>query len=318
MDSPLVSVIIPAYNCEKYIELAVRSIMTQTYKNLEILVTDDCSTDNTLEILSRLANEDARIRVAHNEQNKRIVKTLNSLVSRANGKYIVRMDADDISLPGRIERQVRFMEANPNIGICGTNAWHIDEKNKLIGCSRLPLKNDEVSKFLVYKCPLYHPTVCIRRELIEANRYSERFLNSEDYELWLRLSKITEIANLKDRLLYYRIHSSQISKTFSSEQKILGKELIKCYKLVPENLLDIFCKVFYENTKLTNGDLKDFRQFSKKLITGNASPDLVLFIQLIRTHNYLTFFLWNIKEFLFLIVHMFQTKLWIRLWKVKK
>ncbi len=121
---PLVSVIIPCYNAEKYVEQAVRSIMNQTYKNLEILITDDCSTDASFAILQKLAEEDARIKLFRNTENQKIVRTLNALVERATGKYMARMDADDISLAKRFERQAAFLEANPDIAICGTNAWH--------------------------------------------------------------------------------------------------------------------------------------------------------------------------------------------------
>ena len=114
MNNPLVSVIIPCYNAEKYVEEAVRSIMTQRYKNIEILVTEDCSTDNTLKILKNLEKEDSRIKVIQNKKNLKIVKSLNNMINIAQGKYIARMDADDISLPERIEKQVRFMEENPD------------------------------------------------------------------------------------------------------------------------------------------------------------------------------------------------------------
>ena len=112
MNKPLVSVIIPCYNAEKYVEEAIRSIMTQTYSNLEIIVTDDCSSDNTLMILETLAAEDSRIKVIKNEKNLKIVKSLNNMIEVAQGKYIARMDADDISLPERIEKQVSFLDSS--------------------------------------------------------------------------------------------------------------------------------------------------------------------------------------------------------------
>ena len=99
--SPLISVIIPCYNAEKYVEQAVRSIMNQTYKNQEILCTDDCSIDSTLSILERLATEDSRIRIIRHTENKKLIFTLNELVQESKGDYIARMDADDISLPQR-------------------------------------------------------------------------------------------------------------------------------------------------------------------------------------------------------------------------
>ena len=162
MASPLVSVIIPCYNAEKYVEEAIRSVMTQTYSNLEIIVTDDCSSDNTLMILETLAAEDSRIKVIKNEENLKIVKSLNNMIEVAQGKYIARMDADDISLPERIEKQVSFLESNPEYGLCGTNAWHIDENGKKIGKSYLPVTHEENKFYLAYYSTFYHPTIMLR------------------------------------------------------------------------------------------------------------------------------------------------------------
>ncbi|MDE3946029.1 glycosyltransferase family 2 protein, partial [Glaesserella parasuis] len=123
---PLVSVIIPCYNAENFVESAVRSIMEQTYSNLEIIVINDCSSDNTGEILKRLAEEDPRIKYIENEQNLKLPKTLNKGINLAKGDYIARMDSDDISLPVRLEKQVEFMLSNKNIDIVGCNMQHMD------------------------------------------------------------------------------------------------------------------------------------------------------------------------------------------------
>lgn len=314
---PLVSVIIPAYNAEKYVEHAVRSIMNQTYKNLEILVTDDCSTDNTLDILQKLAEEDARISIHHNEQNKKIVQTLNELVERAKGKYIARMDADDLALHNRIEKQIDYLETHSEIGICGTNAWHINESDKIIGISRLPETNEEIQKFKIYKCPLYHPSVVVRKDLLFKNRYDERYIHSEDYELWVRLSTKTKIYNLKERLLYYRIHTSQISKKYTNEQVSLGKEILQNYDLIPQSMIYNLSKVFYENKQLSKPELKVFKQFSKNLVTNNPWADLVLFIYLIKTKNICGDLFWVFKESFFLLLHLVQSKLLVRICKIK-
>lgn len=222
-ESPLVSVIIPCYNAEKYVEQAVRSIMTQTYKNLEILITDDCSTDSSFAILQKLAKEDSRIKLFKNEQNQKIVRTLNTLVERANGKYIARMDADDISLQKRIEKQVEFMEANPDIAICGTNAWHIDEANRVISKSHLPIYNSEIQLFKNFANPFYHPSVVIRSSVLKECLYDEKFLLAEDYDLWIRILAKRKGSNLRNRFLYYRILQSSLShdsQTKKKQQKI--------------------------------------------------------------------------------------------------
>ncbi len=210
-DKPLVSVVIPCYNAEKYVEMAIRSIMNQTYTNLEILIIDDCSKDSTYEILENLAKYDKRIILEKNEQNLKIVKTLNKLVLKANGKYIARMDADDISAPNRIEKQVNFLESNKDYGICGTNAWRIDCNNRMIGKSLLPTEDNEIKIVSDFFCVFYHPSVMIRSELYKKNLYREEYLYAEDMELWQRLLKVTKGKNLKEKLFYYRIISSSAS-----------------------------------------------------------------------------------------------------------
>lgn len=144
--APLVSVIIPCYNAERFVEKAVRSIMDQTYHNLEIICCDDCSSDSTYVILKKLATSDARIKLMKNEVNLGIVRTLNILVKHAHGKYIARMDADDISLPRRIAKQVKFLEIHADYAMCGTNAWHIDEDDRKIGRSFLSISNFEIQR----------------------------------------------------------------------------------------------------------------------------------------------------------------------------
>lgn len=229
-NSPLVSVIIPCYNTERFVESSVRSIMKQTYTNLEILVTDDCSTDGTFLILQRLAAEDLRIRLFRNEENLKIVKTLNNMVSAASGKYIARMDADDISLPTRIERQIAFMQQNPLIDFCGTNAVFINEKGRLVGISHVPTSEDDIKIGIKYQCAFLHPSIVIKAEVLKEHKYREEFLFAEDYELWIRLLKNSlRGINLKNRLLKYRILKSSISLSEKSGeiQKNLALSLSK-------------------------------------------------------------------------------------------
>lgn len=255
---PLVSVIIPCYNAEKYVEQAVRSIMNQTYKNLEILITDDCSTDSSFEILQKLAEEDARIKLFKNEQNQKIVRTLNALVERANGKYIARMDADDISLPKRIEKQVCFMEAHPDIAICGTNAWHIDDNNRIFARSHLPCKNSDIQIFKFFLNPFYHPTVLCRKELLKNHRYDEKFLYAEDYELWLRVLTFFMGINLTDKLFCYRIidsSSSHCDKTCLKQKKLQYQLSIPfdcnlIYKMSSPFLIGCISYIYLRNGKL--------------------------------------------------------------------
>lgn len=227
-NSPLVSVIIPCYNAERFAEPAVRSIMDQTYKNLEILVADDCSTDGTFRILQKLEAEDTRIKLFRNEENLKIVQTLNRLVIAASGKYIARMDADDISLPERIERQVSFLENKPDFSFCGTNAVFINEKGRFIGVSHVPASEGDIKTGIKYQCAFLHPSVVIKAEVLKEYKYREGFLFAEDYDLWIRLLKNNfHGVNLKKRLLKYRILKASVSHSEKSRdiQKNLAVSL---------------------------------------------------------------------------------------------
>ena len=127
---PLISVILPAYNAERFLEEAIDSILAQTYKNFELIVLNDGSTDRTEEII--LSYNDPRIRYIKNESNLKLIKTLNKGIALARGKYIARMDADDISLPTRFEKEIEFMEIHPDIGVCSSKVIHLFSNRKTI------------------------------------------------------------------------------------------------------------------------------------------------------------------------------------------
>lgn len=230
----LVSVIIPCYNAEKYVEAAVRSIMAQTYKNLEIILTDDCSTDYTFEILKKLAAEDSRIKLCKNKTNLKIVKTLNKMIHLATGKYIARMDADDISLPERIEKQVDFLEQNPDVAFCGTNAFFINENGKCTGKTSLPITSKDNKFFLQFYSTFFHPTVMIRSEIYKQNLYDESFLYAEDYELWSRMifGENLKGANLSERLFEYRVFTEQTSSIHQEKQVSASAKIFDKYEIV--------------------------------------------------------------------------------------
>ena len=159
---PLVSVLIPCYNCEKYVEKAVTSIIEQSYSNLEILVIDDGSTDNTGSILQELAQKDSRIRYIKNETNLKLIKTLNKGIDLCRGKYIARMDADDISLPTRIVKQVNFLEKHPDIGIVGTYTKNFGANNRTW---KMKTRDKFIRAHLFFNTCFAHPSVMIRTSL---------------------------------------------------------------------------------------------------------------------------------------------------------
>ena len=220
METPLVSVIIPCYNCEKFLRPALNSIINQTYRNLEIIIINDGSTDKTVEIIKEFQKFDQRIVFIDNIQNKGLIFTLNKGIVCSQGKYIARMDSDDISLENRIEQQVNYMENNPDISVCGTNSYIIDEDDNIKGKSKLPISVSENFQFMAYSSTIYHPTVLMRSDIIKKEFYNNDFIHAEDYELWCRLlyKKNEKIVNLPEYLFKYRKVSTSVSSTNTDTQ----------------------------------------------------------------------------------------------------
>ncbi len=206
MVRPSVSVVIPTYNAEKYISEAMRSVLGQTFKDFELIIVDDGSTDNTLRIVDRYCRADERIVVLKNEENLKLARTLNRGIEAARGKYVARMDADDISLPNRLEKQVDFMEKNPEVGIVGGAMEIVDEEGRKRRERRYWIKDEEIRKRIFLFSPFCHPAVMMRKSVLEkSGLYDPHYNPAEDYEFYFRVGLYSEFANLKDRLIKYRI-----------------------------------------------------------------------------------------------------------------
>lgn len=206
---PLVSVIMPVFNAQKYVASAIRSILNQKYKNFELIIIDDHSIDGSLQILNKF--KDHRIRVIKNKQNVGVTKSLNKGFKLANGEFIARMDADDISLPTRLERQITFIQRHPDVGVIGTNIEIINESGKLLLNKKTNFQ-ENVYSALAFSNPILHPTVFMRKNIIKKyGGYDETLNGAEDYDLWLRLSRYTKVVNLPEVLLHYRLHIQGVS-----------------------------------------------------------------------------------------------------------
>lgn len=228
MDKPLVSVLIPCYNAEKHVEQALRSIMTQTYTNLEIIAINDCSTDKTREILLELASADKRIKVIDNEVNLRLIATLNKGISLCNGAYIARMDADDISLPQRIEKEVLFLEKNKDIDIVSTLFYAFPSSNpNKRSLHHNPAKPEELQAYMLFKSGVCHPASMIRKRVFceLGLKFESQYLHVEDYALWSEAIYKTKIANIPEPLLLYRVHENQVS-SLNEQQQTENKKLV--------------------------------------------------------------------------------------------
>lgn len=214
---PKISVIMPAYNAEKYIGEAIDSILSQTFEDFEFIILNDCSKDRTEEII--LSYGDPRIVYLKNEQNLGVAATLNKGLANAKGEYIARMDADDISLPERFEKQVTYLDANDDIAVLGTNLECFNEYGTIsTGWSVSEPEQMKVDMF--FSCGLAHPSVMMRTDVIRSlGGYDLAFNGLEDYELWCRVLENHKITTLPDILLRYRIHGSQVTQNPSPRHR---------------------------------------------------------------------------------------------------
>ena len=220
MSSPTISVIMPVYNAERYVAIAVESILNQTYFDFEFIIINDGSSDQSLSILQKYAKEDNRIRLVTRE-NRGLVFTLNEMIEIAKGKIIARMDADDISLPNRLNTQYDFMLNNQHILASGCNSELIDEFGYKIGTHILPNEHQEIDyNNLRGRCSICHPSAVMRSKYLKNiggyNRYAR---NAEDLDLWLRLAEAGRLANISDILLKYRVHFASESAIHNVNQK---------------------------------------------------------------------------------------------------
>ena len=220
-NKPLISVLLPVYNCELYIQEAVDSILNQTYTNFELIIIDDCSTDATVSILKTYS--DSRVNLIIKPENTGYTNSLNYGISIAKGDYIARMDGDDISLPERFEKQVEFLENNVDVVLCGTQ-YRIIGSNKT--CNH-PLEHDEIKVKLISGCYIAHPTVMFNKKFFKNNNlnYNPEMEPAEDYDLWSRVVFLGKVANLNKVLLNYRVHQNQTSNIKFQKQLKITKEI---------------------------------------------------------------------------------------------
>jgi len=211
-NKPFCSVVMPVYNGAETLKEAIDSVLSQTYENFELIIVNDGSTDNTLNIIKSYTDD--RIVIINNEVNQTIVPCLNRGLKESNGKYVIRMDADDICVESRFQKQVLFMEKHPDIGICGSWAKSINLEGDNIGLMKYE-KDDNIIKFkMLYECHLLHPAIIIRKEILIENRlaYNPRHYISEDYDLFTRLIDYTKFSNIQEPLLLYRSTETSLER----------------------------------------------------------------------------------------------------------
>ena len=212
--SPRVSVAISICNAERYIGEAVESVLNQTFGDFELIIIDDGSTDGTADLLRRYAEADDRIRLTIRD-NRGIPQSLNEAIDLSRGEYTARMDGDDICLPQRLERQVAFLDAHPEVVAVGCHRLLIDADGDPINTPTEAQSHEEIDRFLMQcKGAIPHPGAMIRTAALkQIGGYRAKFTAAQDLDLWLRLGELGELANLPDVLLRYRVHAGGVSQT---------------------------------------------------------------------------------------------------------
>lgn len=294
MKTPELSVILTVYNRESYISAAIESILKQTFRDFELIVINDGSTDTTSVIIESYL--DPRIIYIQNEKNIGIVKSLNKGLSVSRGRYIAIMDSDDISMPERFSKQFNFLENNPEIGVCGTCINVIDKKGNLVGNISYPVSSNVISCLLLFYCCIAHPTTMYRKKVIQdVGNYNSEFIAALDYDLWTRTIGHYKFSNISEFLLNYRTHGDNISQnrekhyhedyrirkiaiekllghTLSSEEDVALSEWIKPKSkmhlneifLIDALILKIY-KKFLQNNKVSHEELEEINLFFAKL-----------------------------------------------------
>ena len=217
-NNPKISVVMSVYNGGKYLYESVNSILKQTYSDFEFIVIDDGSTDNTNIYLESI--NDSRFILIHQE-NKGLTASLNKAISLSKGEYIARQDADDISLPDRLEKQIKFLENNKDYVLVGSYAYLINEISEQTGIYKLPLTDTEIRWTLLFRNPFCHSTVMIRADCLRNKeiKYNESIKTAQDYEFWSRIVKFGKIANIDEALVKYRMHADQLCKLHKVDQQ---------------------------------------------------------------------------------------------------
>ena len=220
--SPRVAVILPVYNAEKYIADAIRSVLGQTFTDLHLIVIDDGSTDRSGAIIDGFS--DPRLRLIRLAANRGLVTALNTGIAQSASEFIARMDADDVSLPRRFDRQVAFLDSHPDVMMCGTWTRQFGFET---GVRRPPVEPPHVRARLFFGFAISHPSIMMRRAFLDHHdlRYREECRHVEDYDLFLRAAAIGDLANLPEVLLQTHRHGDQVSVVHVQKQRRIETRL---------------------------------------------------------------------------------------------
>lgn len=230
MKKPAISVVLPVYNGELFIEDAVRSVLNQSFIDFELIIIDDGSRDSSLSLIESF--QDKRIKIISRE-NKGLIYSLNEGISVAQGEFIVRMDADDICFPNRFKIQYEFMINNPSVGVVGGYAQIIDDVVITSSIFKHPVCNNSIKAKLFIDSPFIHPSVMLRKSLLIGDRkYSDIFYRVEDFGLWVSLKEDCSFANIPENLIYYRVLPNSETRLGQKDSLVRHRALKEVFRVL--------------------------------------------------------------------------------------
>lgn len=278
-DLPRVSVIMPVYKEGRFLANAIESILTQTFQNFELLLICDDLKDSTRVLLNKFAQKDPRIKIHMNTIRLGLVASRNKGCLLARGEYLNQMDSDDISDSQRLQVQIDYLDNYPDIGAVGTGNIYINESGNVIRKFQIPSSPGVVKWTLFFENKLAQSTILIRKDLIQKlGYYNENYTVSEDYDLWIRASRISKIAIIPKTLLQYRIHKGNVSRSARDEMNTCATEINRRFLLYEiENLsnrdLEIWNKYFLKNSLDTKEDIKKIHNILQKLYSRYTTTE---------------------------------------------
>ena len=277
--TPTVTVLMAVFNGIDFLREAIDSILSQTYRDFEFIVYDDASTDGSREFLESV--EDPRLILRANFKNCGLSANLADGIARSQAKYIARMDADDIALPQRLERQVQFLETNPEIGVLGTAVRFFKDDAESSFIATQPARHEDIAIELFFRFTMMHPTIMLRRHiLIDAGaNYDPEFRYSQDFDLWSRLVSCTRFGNLSEPLLNMRRHTNNVSIAKRPEQQWLSdkvrKRQLKHLGVEPSTAaFEAFCNAARDNP---NEDWVSLQALDELVVECVAANDRIHF-----------------------------------------
>lgn len=268
-----ITVLMPIFNVERYLDEAIKSILNQTFKDFELLIINDGSTDKSADIVKKY--RDKRIKFINNHTHQGLVAVLNQGMALARGVYLARMDGDDISLPTRLEKQLKFMDSHPDVGVCGTwfEVFGLKLKNRVYSRPANPMA---CKAMLLFTDPVCHATVIMRPEMLKKHhlKFDPSFKHLEDVEFWNRVAKFMDFSNIEEVLYLYRYHDNRTGNLYENIQQMQMKRVQTIYLkkmgiTSSEKYIDLHWQILTRRFHHSRDFLMKARRWLLKMITTN-------------------------------------------------